>query len=118
MLRPTQPHLACFHAQQAIEKALKALLTRVVGDVPLTHLSGVLLEALHACGVLIPETVRNEALESDKYYLPTRYPDALGFADAALAFGSRSAGAAIEGAASVAVWVNSQLKALGPAEAP
>jgi len=64
----------------------------------------------------LPELESSEALESDQYYFPTRYPDALGFADPALAFGSRSAAAAIRAAASVATWVGVELRALGPAK--
>jgi len=67
---------ACFHAQQAAEKALKALLASATGEAPpRTHGIAELL-------FLLPETslsaIRAELAESlDDYYLPTRYPDAL-----------------------------------------
>ena len=67
---------ACFAAQQAGEKALKALLEfhgyRSFGHV-LTHL----LHALKDAGITVPDDVVNRAKILDKFYIPTRYPNGL-----------------------------------------
>jgi len=66
----------CFHAQQCVEKALKALLVRRTGHAPpRTHS---IAELLH----LLPAAVRQEAPADlatilDTYYIVTRYPDAI-----------------------------------------
>lgn len=66
---------ACFHAQQAVEKAIKAILLTKTGRVPRDH------SVLH-----LAETSKDEELFEhhkeqlaflDKFYVPTRYPDAL-----------------------------------------
>lgn len=66
---------ACFSAQQAAEKAVKAVLYRMGLEV-WGHSIADLLEVLaerHA----VPDSLREAALELDKAYIPTRYPDAL-----------------------------------------
>ena len=98
------PNLACYHAQQAIEKSLKAAITGLQGDTVATHLGRVLLRALGDLGVEIPETVRSAVLAADAYYLPTRHPDALDFADAAATFGPEEARAAVALADLVMAW--------------
>jgi HEPN domain-containing protein len=65
---------ACFHAQQCVEKVLKAWL-RSLGTVPpRTHQLSLLL-------ALLPDEVladlRLEITLLDRFYIPTRYPDAL-----------------------------------------
>lgn len=66
----------CFHAQQAVEKALKGLLVAQSGTHPKSHS----LEQL----LLMPEVSDEErqawraaCRRLDEYYLPTRYADAL-----------------------------------------
>ncbi len=103
-VREGAAHIACFHAQQSAEKALKALVTRLAGDAPPLHAMARLLGALDALGENIPTEVRNEAEALDKYYIPTRYPDALGFVDASLAYKRRDADLAIESANTVFDW--------------
>jgi hypothetical protein len=44
----------------------------------------------------IPTDVRSDARSVDKFYVSTRYPDALGFADAALAYQVRDADTAMD----------------------
>jgi HEPN domain-containing protein len=67
---------ACFHAQQCVEKALKAVIAeRSGGAPPRIHAIAELLE-------MIPEgwfvDLRSDLREIlDDYYLPTRYPDAV-----------------------------------------
>ncbi len=63
---------ACFQAQQAAEKALKALIISKGGE-SRTHSINFLLTQL-------PEKIKAEHLfsaakELDKHYIPTRYPD-------------------------------------------
>lgn len=64
----------CFTCQQAAEKALKAICehfrTPQVG-----HNLNVLLEALEATTAL-PETVKRACARLNRYYIPTRYPNA------------------------------------------
>jgi HEPN domain-containing protein len=65
---------ACFHAQQCAEKVLKAWL-RYLGTLPpRTHQLSLLL-------ALLPDEVladlRIEITLLDRFYIPTRYPDAL-----------------------------------------
>lgn len=63
----------CFHSQQCAEKAIKALLRLQGKPAPRTHLLGDLLRLLD------PNPFSAElAIELlDRFYLPTRYPDAL-----------------------------------------
>ena len=103
-LRDTAAHISCFHAQQGAEKALKALVTRLAGDAPPLHAMVRLLSALEALAQAVPADIRDEAEALDKYYIPTRYPDALGFVDASLAYKRRDADSAIAGAQRVIDW--------------
>jgi HEPN domain-containing protein len=68
------PNQACFHCQQCAEKAVKGLLARQ-GTPPLrTHRLGDLL------GLLEPDPLASIAADVqllDRFYIPTRYPDAL-----------------------------------------
>lgn len=70
------PRQACFHPQQAAEKALKGLLQARIGTYPKSH---VLEELL----LYHPQTQddlqiwRDACRELDAFYIPTRYPDAL-----------------------------------------
>ena len=80
---------AAFHAQQAAEKALKALLV-AHGNAGRTHASVHLLTALHGAGVDIPAAVHAAAKRLDLHYINARYPNGVGgapedFYDQALA---------------------------------
>ena len=68
----------CFHAQQCVEKCLKALLAKEGRLVPRTHKVDDLWKALPegARGAL--SSLEVELREMDQYYTVTRYPDALG----------------------------------------
>ena len=64
----------CFHAQQCAEKAIKGLLAHQGQTPPRTHRLGDLL------GLLDPNPFAEQRLEVqllDRFYIPTRYPDAL-----------------------------------------
>ncbi len=62
----------CFEAQQAAEKALKALLICLSGDYPKVHAFTLLLEQL-AQYVPVPEPIR-EVVELSDYAVQIRYP--------------------------------------------
>ena len=64
----------CFHSEQCVEKVLKAWLAKKGKKIPRTHRMADLL-------TLIPANVvagmAEEILLLDRFYIPTRYPDAL-----------------------------------------
>lgn len=65
---------ACFSAQQSAEKALKATFQKL-GAEAWGHSVADLFEEF-AKTRPVPEELRNFALELDKAYIPTRYPNA------------------------------------------
>jgi len=65
---------ACFSAQQAAEKAIKAVFQRM-GAEAWGHSVADLLKEL-SDSYLISENLMNDGLELDKAYIPTRYPNA------------------------------------------
>ena len=70
---------ACFDAQQAAEKGLKALIMQRGGD-PWGHSLVRLLESIRT-KVDVPADLDNKARELDKLYIPARYPN--GFSEGA-----------------------------------
>ena len=64
----------CFDAQQAAEKAIKALLIARGVEFPYVHDMGLLLTLLEDAGESVPEAVR-EAERLNPYATTTRYPD-------------------------------------------
>ena len=68
---------ACFHAQQCVEKMLKAVLTEQDVDVPRTHRLADLLGRVGrtVSDALVP--VGQDIRALDHFYVPTRYPDTL-----------------------------------------
>lgn len=65
---------ACFHAQQAVEKALKAVLLRRLGTVPRIHDLPGLLARLRNADPSVPD--HGPATQRlDPYYMLARYPD-------------------------------------------
>lgn len=65
---------ACFSAQQSAEKAVKAVLQKM-GAEAWGHSVADLLQGL-SVKVKVPDVLMNGALELDKAYIPSRYPDA------------------------------------------
>ena len=65
---------ACFHSEQCVEKMLKAFIIFQGKSYPQTHKLTDLLS-------LVPEGTFNDLREEifllDRFYIPTRYPDAL-----------------------------------------
>ncbi len=66
---------ACFKAHQAAEKALKALLWGL-GSPRTGHALNKLLEFVKELGFDVPKDVERACNVLNKYYIPTRYPDA------------------------------------------
>ena len=67
------PEILCFHAQQAVEKALKAILVDRSTDFPYTHDIEELLATLEESGVPCP-VASPEANRLTRYAVLTRYP--------------------------------------------
>ena len=65
---------ACFSAQQAAEKAVKAVFQRMGGEAWGHSVADLLKELAKRCEVA--RGLMNSALELDKAYIPTRYPNA------------------------------------------
>ncbi len=89
---------ACFHAQQAGEKALKALWYYHEAD-PWGHSLKRLLDELEQVDACLYESckiVQREALVLDRYYIPTRYPNGLPDVTPDMAFDGQDAGTCIE----------------------
>jgi HEPN domain-containing protein len=63
----------CLDAQQASEKALKALLVHRALVVPRTHAIGGLLGIIEQTGLEVPEAVREASILTD-YAVQVRYP--------------------------------------------
>lgn len=70
-------NLAAFHAQQAAEKALKAVLARR-GRERRTHAATGLLRALREGGLDPPRDLDHAARRLDLHYIQSRYPNGLG----------------------------------------
>lgn len=68
---------ACFKAQQAAEIAVKALIVSF-GKIIKGHSSYDLLKHLEEFGLIPSEELFRCARKLDKFYIPTRYPDAIG----------------------------------------
>lgn len=67
--------LRCYHAQQAAEKALKAVLVHHDAEVPRTHILADLLALLHDVETVPPNVEASRQLTV--YATSTRYPDEL-----------------------------------------
>jgi predicted nucleotidyltransferase len=78
-------------------------------SIPHLHVLRELLEACADAGDAPPNDVREGALSLEKFYVPTRYPDALGWADAAVAFTRRDAEGARDDAGAVVAWADGRL---------
>jgi len=99
---------ACFYAQQAAEKALKAVWIQLDLD-PWGHSAARLIREL-------PDTVKPDfiallelALALDKLYIPTRYPDALPNLTPSEAYTQREAETAIQAAQAILNVVQAKL---------
>lgn len=67
----------CFHCQQGVEKLLKGFLYQHQQSIPRTHS---LSELLTICATTIQKDLHDllpACRALDRYYIPTRYPDAM-----------------------------------------
>lgn len=64
----------CFHSQQSAEKSIKSLISAQAKTPPRTHVMAELIRLLNPNPV---EQMSMELLFLDRFYIPTRYPDAL-----------------------------------------
>jgi len=85
---------ACFAAQQAAEKAVKAVILSRGGE-PWGHSVLALLAALPE-GVAVEDRLRDNARALDKLYIPTRYPNGFDQGKPADYFTDRDAAAALQ----------------------
>lgn len=85
------PNVACFHAQQAAEKAIKAVLVARCGDAARDHSIVTLLTECQSAGMRIDPALVDDARRLDKFYVSSRYPDALGGLDPTSMFGASEA---------------------------
>mgnify|MGYP001566342909 CR=1 FL=1 len=69
-------HIACFHCQQAVEKALKVYILSTGKIPPKVHTLQELAEGVTETLREI-EQFRPQLIILDTFYIPTRYPDAL-----------------------------------------
>lgn len=67
------PEQICFHAQQAVEKAVKAVLLFHKVDFPFTHDLEQLLDIFENAGILVPSELSNIGVLTP-YAVETRYP--------------------------------------------
>jgi len=67
----------CFHAQQCVEKCLKACLSALGELLPRTHLIVDLLNQLPEATRAALAELEEQLVKLDQFYIPTRYPDAL-----------------------------------------
>ena len=81
LLRDESPSTAAFHSQQAVAKALKNACIVAIDEAPRTHVVNHLLDELAANGHEPTQGVREAARILERFYAPTRYPDALGGID-------------------------------------
>lgn len=70
----TSMEIPCFHAQQAVEKGLKAVLVSIQVDFPKTHSIGELAGLLEKSGQRLPEELASQAKGLTFYAVEARYP--------------------------------------------
>ena len=68
---------ACFHVQQCVEKLLKAALARQQAPIPQIHQLSDLLDRVDAQTLQAVALLAPRIRSLDRFYIPTRYPDAL-----------------------------------------
>jgi len=101
---------ACFFAQQAAEKALKALLMRRAGVFEITHSVVRLLEVASEHGLRVPDELFRRAEALDRLYVPTRYPSVWPHGPPHVHYGEEDARRAVEDAEEVLRFVGEQIE--------
>jgi HEPN domain-containing protein len=99
---------ACFHAQQCAEKAIKGLLEQLGRSPARTHSMSDLIAFLPSGTV---DTLEDALLALDRFYIPTRYPDAFPGSLAEGLPGRRDAEEALETARQVLAQLEIELQA-------
>jgi HEPN domain-containing protein len=100
---------ACFIAQQAAEKAVKAFLFAQDVESPWGHSVATLVEAaITFDGTL--ELLRDPGPVLDKYYIPTRYPNGLPGGIPSKAYTVEDATQAIDAAANVLAEIGARIR--------
>ncbi len=101
-------NVACFEAQQAAEKAAKAVLFALGAEDAFGHS---VRELLRAAAASAPALARLDeaAMRLDRLYIPTRYPNGLPGGIPADAFNTEDAGEAIARAASILAAVRTSI---------
>lgn len=102
---------SCFQAQQAAEKAVKALLY-TYGRSAWGHSVVELLDYLGST-VEVPEELYVYARELDRHYIPSRYPNAFESGYPGMYYDRVVAERAINSAETLINWVRARLRALG-----
>lgn len=105
---------ACFHAQQAAEKALKALLIARAGRYERTHSAYALLLAVERAGLAVSQEVKEAAEELDRHYVPSRYPNAWPWGPPHAHYKERDAESCLKNAKAVLDYVKSALSQPNP----
>lgn len=111
-----EPSLAAFHAQQAAEKALKALLVATTDDHERTHTAGRLARELRLADVTISEEVERDASALDLFYLTSRYPDTIGDEDPGNVISQDDATRAVERATRVLDFARRRISPAAPTD--
>jgi HEPN domain-containing protein len=93
---------ACFHAQQCVEKAIKALLIHLNIPFPRTHVLERLLDLLIASGIQVPSKV-DDSFFLTQYAVQTRYPGVWE------PITDQEAGLALATASNVLTWVETHI---------
>ncbi|RLI08851.1 DNA-binding protein [Candidatus Bathyarchaeota archaeon] len=100
---------ACFFAQQAAERARKALLMRKAGLYVHTHSVVKLLQLASQHGISVPEGLFRRGELLDRLYVPTRYPNAWPGGAPSEHYNEEDAREAIENAKAVLGFVEEEL---------
>jgi len=89
---------ACFTAQQAAEKIVKALGMKLGIELWGHSLTQMIRTIAEGKGIDIPPSVLEASMELDKYYIPTRYPNGFASGKPADYFSRRDAERALRSA--------------------
>jgi HEPN domain-containing protein len=104
---------SCFAAQQAAEKAVKALYYSLHGD-PWGHSLLALIRGLpEAVSARLPEALLDSAKALDKHYIQTRYPNGFDAGAPTDYYTNRDAKESIEHAKSILEFCRSEIRQQG-----
>ncbi len=103
---------ACFMAQQAAEKALKALIQHLGGDA-WGHSVREIAELLPQ-EIAVPDEVREALPALDRFYIPTRYPNTIDSGTPAETYGATDAETALRLCETVLRFVEGHLPRSNP----